>query len=533
MLADCTAEQLVSTETRLPLDLNLSLVRALQCSQCSRPYTKPVSLPCGHTFCYRCLSDPQVRENISYPNTPECRKGISCHCCSVVHLGLDVRQDVTLSKIMDKVRQIITTHISQYTMTWEVSVEDVASGVADMSLEAGNQSPLQLPPAYTGARLATLFQEAEEGQLDPSAEVDYAVPGELDEELWDTLRRAILMEMDCGLCYSMLLDPTTTLCGHTLCRQCLIRAFDHDNSCPVCRQPSHMPRSLAGHSKNNALAGLLNALCPAAVEERRRHVKEDEASGGGVLDIPLFVCMLTFPSMPTWLHIFEPRYRLMIRRCLEGNGQFGMLDYNRNHDPQGELGVTHFKRVGTMLQIREYNLLHDGRSYLDCVGIYRFRVLEHGIRDGYDVGRIERIEDVPLNQEMTMEANDRKNAPEFVEDYARRYPFEPRLTAATYPDLLSTEELFQRCREFVDQLGAKGDPGYIDRQIKVWGDPPDDPAVFPWWFATVMPKLDYTEKHALLEMTTVRNRLKMVYMMSRRIQVNLSVSHFPFSPERI
>ena len=42
-------------------------------------------------------------------------------------------------------------------------------------------------------------------------------------------------------------------------------------------------------------------------------------------DIPVFVCTLAFPSQPCPLHIFEPRYRLMVRQCMEsGSKQFGM-----------------------------------------------------------------------------------------------------------------------------------------------------------------------------------------------------------------
>lgn len=42
-------------------------------------------------------------------------------------------------------------------------------------------------------------------------------------------------------------------------------------------------------------------------------------------DVPIFVCTMAFPTIPCPLHVFEPRYRLMIRRCMEtGTKQFGM-----------------------------------------------------------------------------------------------------------------------------------------------------------------------------------------------------------------
>ena len=40
----------------------------------------------------------------------------------------------------------------------------------------------------------------------------------------------------------------------------------------------------------------------------------------------MFVCTLALPRMPCPLHIFEPRYRLMVRQCMEsGLRQFGMV----------------------------------------------------------------------------------------------------------------------------------------------------------------------------------------------------------------
>lgn len=45
-------------------------------------------------------------------------------------------------------------------------------------------------------------------------------------------------------------------------------------------------------------------------------------------NIPIFVCTMSFPGVACPLHIFEPRYRLMIRRCQEtGTRRFGMCIY--------------------------------------------------------------------------------------------------------------------------------------------------------------------------------------------------------------
>ncbi|KAE8219501.1 hypothetical protein CF326_g8945, partial [Tilletia indica] len=72
-----------------------------------------------------------------------------------------------------------------------------------------------------------------------------------------------------------------------------------------------------------------------------------------------------------------------------------------------------------MLEIRSVQMLPDGRSMIETVGSYRFRVLETGTLDGYSVGRVERIEDVGLEEEMEMEMEMERTFVEFANGAAR------------------------------------------------------------------------------------------------------------------
>lgn len=66
--------------------------------------------------------------------------------------------------------------------------------------------------------------------------------------------------------------------------------------------------------------------CAERLEEHERDLAELVRMGAGDQhEIPIFVCTLAFPKMVCPLHIFEPRYRLMVRQCMEaGTRQFGM-----------------------------------------------------------------------------------------------------------------------------------------------------------------------------------------------------------------
>jgi len=90
--------------------------------------------------------------------------------------------------------------------------------------------------------------------------------------------------------------------------------------------------------------------------------------------LPLFpLPVVLFPGAVTPLHIFEPRYRQMVARCIEYDRRFGLL----YHDPD-RLGPFERTpgRVGTVAEIGEFRILPDGRSLLLATGIERFRIVD-------------------------------------------------------------------------------------------------------------------------------------------------------------
>lgn len=57
-----------------------------------------------------------------------------------------------------------------------------------------------------------------------------------------------------------------------------------------------------------------------------------------------------------------------------------------------------------MLEIRQIELLADGRSLVDTIGQRRFRVLSRGHRDGYNTADIEYLEDKKVRGRATAKA---------------------------------------------------------------------------------------------------------------------------------
>src|SRR5256885_14347474 len=86
---------------------------------------------------------------------------------------------------------------------------------------------------------------------------------------------------------------------------------------------------------------------------------------------PLGTVLLPFAHLP--LHIFEPRYRALVKDALAGDGEFGVVLIERGQEVGG--GDARFA-VGTIARIVQTAELPDGRGLPDAVGTERFRGTE-------------------------------------------------------------------------------------------------------------------------------------------------------------
>lgn len=90
--------------------------------------------------------------------------------------------------------------------------------------------------------------------------------------------------------------------------------------------------------------------------------------------LPLFpLHTVMFPGMAMPLHIFEDRYKLMVRRCLRANIPIGIVLIQQGVEANGE-ALPH--PIGTMAYITEVEPLTDGRMNITATGSSRFRIQE-------------------------------------------------------------------------------------------------------------------------------------------------------------
>lgn len=182
-----------------------------------------------------------------------------------------------------------------------------------------------------------------------------------------------------------------------------------------------------------------------------------------LIEIPLFpLGLVLFPGMVQPLHIFEPRYREMTKRCLDGEGMFGIALALPESVFHHEVPA----RVGTMARILDYNRLPDGRYNLLTVGARRFEI-------------VETMRDQP-----------------YLRGLARMLPEE----TGTGPVAALTTKARRLLDEYLAIVLADSEDGEKDIAI------PDDPIELSYFIAVLLPCED-SSKQELLEAPAADARL--------------------------
>ena len=301
-------------------------------------------------------------------------------------------------------------------------------------------------------------------------------------------------ELTCHICYQLFHHPTTLVsCQHSFCAKCLQRSLDHNPNCPICRLP--VP-SLYFQSTplNRTLANIILHAYPKLYHARLAAIELEDRLVS--LSTPIFVCQLSFPGVPTILHFFEPRYRLMLRRCLQSpSPRFGMVMSQKPGIPQPD--------YGTILEIKNVQILPDGRSVVHTFGSNRFRILERASLDGYMVARIETVDDIPDDIPLNQDHDSLQDPPGLIL-------------------LPSNQDLIDSCKAFLARLQQGAAPWVVQRLSSTYGSMPNDPALFSFWVALVLP-IEEQEKAKLLPIKSPRLRLIMVVSWIERLNRNWSV----------
>merc|ERR1712241_210272 len=279
-------------------------------------------------------------------------------------------------------------------------------------------------------------------------------------------------DYECPLCMRLLWNPITTPCGHTFCKICLDRVLDHNTTCPMCKSAT-LKTYLSDRKETYATEFVEYVMKKIHESEMQKLAGQTDIIGS--YDVPIFVCTLSFPNISCPLHVFEPRYRLMIRRCMEvGTREFGMCMHVNDDQPYADFG--------TMLEVRDLQFFPDGRSIVDTMGGRRFKVLERSVLDRYNTAKVEFLEDEKVPEDQV-----------------------PELIKLHDETLKQTKDWFDGSSDFVKK-------GIVDH----YGNLPDteqdywtmaNGPTWLWWVLNTLP-IDPPLKLLLLSKTSLKERLE-------------------------
>jgi Lon protease-like protein len=195
-------------------------------------------------------------------------------------------------------------------------------------------------------------------------------------------------------------------------------------------------------------------------------------------DLPLFpLNTVLFPGMPIQLHIFEPRYQTMLRRCIEEHKPFGVVLIARGLEAGGPAAQPH--RVGTTARITDVEPLKDGRFNLTALGEDPFRILDLKDDLPYLVGKVECL---MLDQPQTM---------------------------ATHRGARSLTPWLRRYLGLISQADSEIHMDLSELQL------PEDSLMLLYWAAALL-QIPAVEKQPLLEARTANDLLAGVMRLYRR-----------------
>lgn len=226
-------------------------------------------------------------------------------------------------------------------------------------------------------------------KLDPLNSLGASVLDSINKRLRETAQgqRAVMAQsvsddFDCALCHCLLFQPVTISCGHSYCKPCLQRAVEHGvEQCPLCRTALHLG-ILANLPVNIAFDKLLRLSFQAEYAQREQEEQAEQKlrqqaptsapielnAPNTTFQAPIFYLNVAiWPECTFGMHIFEPRYRTLVRDCLSSGSRRFVLGPILNH---GDLAP-----VGTLLEIQQHQSLPDGRSLIQTRAVTRVRII--------------------------------------------------------------------------------------------------------------------------------------------------------------
>jgi len=270
--------------------------------------------------------------------------------------------------------------------------------------------------------------------------------------------------------------------------------------------------------------------------------------------VPLFpLHTVLAPGIVLPLHVFEARYRVMVRRCLDTSSPFGVVLIREGSEVaprEGEAQELAIAGVGTLAEIREASRYEDGRWDVLAVGTSRFLVRQvDADQEPYLVAEVEPYPDEPGEPDETEELAGRVTR-RFV-DYLRLLQPRDGETADPIDVRMEVEVEVEDGDDADDADEAGEDAGHgLSLSEEPFADPeaeplplndpdaaraalriPDDPSALSFLLTGIL-QIELDRKQALLEAPSAEERLQDIDELLDRELDLLGRRLAPFSVDR-
>jgi len=198
-----------------------------------------------------------------------------------------------------------------------------------------------------------------------------------------------------------------------------------------------------------------------------------------VRELPLFPLpdVVLFPQEVLPLHIFEPRYRMMLRTVLENDRRFGVVRW----DPQSQKMAD----VGCCAEILQCQTQEDDHSNIVTLGQQRFRVLEVVREAPFRVAMVSWIEDETVDSHNDLQ--------------------------------ILSDDVTQALKDVVDLTGK-----LFGKITPLPSDLPDLPRELSFWIGSHLGGPVADHQQTLLEITDTGERLRLEYELLDRTRRQLA-----------
>jgi len=230
------------------------------------------------------------------------------------------------------------------------------------------------------------------------------------------------------------------------------------------------------------------------------------------VELPLFpLNTVLCPGIAIPLHVFEQRYRALVRDCLDAAAPFGIVRLREGLEVGA--GAIALAAVGTVAEIRDVDRYDDGRFDLLVVGTRRFEI--ESVRTGPDAYLVADVR--VLDEELGDEAVARRLAQAATRRFVTYLELLQPRAGETADEIDVRVEVETESEPEAEEAESAGDAeGAPDaeasaRRVVI----PDDPTILSHLLAGIL-QVELPRRQALLEEPTTETRLRSLLRLIER-----------------